>query len=157
VLITVAIALLVAAVVLCFVELFVPSMGLVTATGLVCAVGSCIAAFATQNSSIGWVFVALNAVGVLAAFVLSFKYMPRSPVSLKSSSVEEGGYQPVEKLDTLIGAAGVAFTMLRPGGTALINGRKVDVVASGGLIEKDARIKVIAVEGFRVVVEKEVL
>ena len=153
---TLAIALLVGAILLCFLELFIPSMGIITALGLACAAGSCWAAF-TVGAGTGWLFMGLNAVGVVGAFALAFKYMPRSPLALKKSQLEDGGYEPVEKVGDLVGKKGVAFTTLRPGGTALIDGRKVDVVASGGLIEKDARVKVLAVEGTKVVVEREVL
>jgi len=94
---------------------------------------------------------------VVGAFALAFKYMPRSPLALKKSQLEDGGYEPVEKVGDLVGKTGAAFTTLRPGGTALIEGRKIDVVASGGFIERDARIKVIAIEGTKVTVEREVL
>ena len=151
-----AIALLAAATVLCFLELFVPSMGIITTLGLICVVGSCWSAF-TVSANTGWLFVALNIVGVVLGFGLAFKYMPRSPMALRSTKVEEGGYEPVEKVGDLVGRTGAAFTTLRPGGTALIDGRKIDVVASGGFIEKDSRVKVIAIEGTKVTVEREVL
>jgi membrane-bound serine protease (ClpP class) len=48
----------------------------------------------------------------------------------------------------------VALTQLRPSGTANINGQRVDVVTEGGLIERGAEIKVVAVEGTRIVVRQ---
>ena len=47
---------------------------------------------------------------------------------------------------------GVAYTQLRPSGTALINGKRVDVVTEGSLIEKGTAIRVVDTEGLRVVV-----
>jgi membrane-bound serine protease (ClpP class) len=47
---------------------------------------------------------------------------------------------------------GIAQTNLRPSGTAMINGQRVDVVTEGPMIEQGAAIKVVAVEGMRVVV-----
>jgi membrane-bound serine protease (ClpP class) len=41
---------------------------------------------------------------------------------------------------------------LRPSGTANINGQRVDVVTEGGLIERGTAVKVVAVEGSRIVV-----
>ncbi len=155
-LLTLAIVLLVGAMVFLFLEPFVPSMGILTACGLACSVGSSWAAF-SLGAGTGWLFVTLNAVGLVAALVTAFKILPRSPMALGKTSVEEGGYVPVEKAGDLVGRSGVAFTVLRPGGTALIEGRKVDVVAAGGCIEQDARVRVVAVEGFKVVVEKETL
>jgi membrane-bound ClpP family serine protease len=43
---------------------------------------------------------------------------------------------------------------LRPSGTASINGRRVDVVTEGGLIERGTAVKVVAVEGARIVVRE---
>jgi len=44
---------------------------------------------------------------------------------------------------------------LRPAGMALINGRRVDVVTEGAMIERDTPVRVVAVEGMRVVVSVE--
>jgi len=52
----------------------------------------------------------------------------------------------------LLQQMGMAVTQLRPSGAALINGRRVDVVSEGQLIEKGTPIKVVAIEGMRVVV-----
>ena len=59
----------------------------------------------------------------------------------------------VEKPELLNGT-GVALTQLRPSGTASINGQRVDVVTEGGLIERGTAVKVVAVEGARVVVRE---
>jgi len=47
---------------------------------------------------------------------------------------------------------GVSLTNLRPCGTALIDDRRVDVVTEGQMVEKGTPVKVVAVEGLRVVV-----
>jgi membrane-bound serine protease (ClpP class) len=154
-LLTLAIGLLVAAMALCFLEILVVSFGAMTAAALACAGGSCWAAFALGPNT-GWSFVVLNAVGMIASFVVSFRLFSNR-LALRQSQVEDGGYQPVADLSGLAGKSGMAFTTLRPGGTALIDGRKVDVVAAGGMIEQHARIKVLTVEGTKVVVEREVL
>lgn len=51
------------------------------------------------------------------------------------------------------GVRGVASTALRPSGTAEIDGRLVDVVADLGVIDPGTPIRVVRVEGFRVVVD----
>ncbi len=48
---------------------------------------------------------------------------------------------------------GLAWTALRPAGTAVFGDERLDVVSSGDLIERNAKIRVIEVEGSRVVVE----
>ena len=48
----------------------------------------------------------------------------------------------------------MALTVLRPAGTAVFGERRLDVVSSGDLIPKDARVRVVRVEGGRIVVER---
>jgi membrane-bound serine protease (ClpP class) len=47
---------------------------------------------------------------------------------------------------------GTAHTMLRPSGKAVIDGQLVDVVSQGDLIPAGTALRVLAVEGPRVVV-----
>jgi len=44
--------------------------------------------------------------------------------------------------------------VLRPSGMAVIDGKRLDVVAESGMIAAGSAIKVIAVEGTRVIVRK---
>jgi membrane-bound serine protease (ClpP class) len=55
----------------------------------------------------------------------------------------------------LIGAEGVTLSELRPSGFAKINGKKLDVVTSGNLIEEGKDIIVTNVEGFRIIVKEK--
>ena len=52
----------------------------------------------------------------------------------------------------LLHQTGTAFTNLRPAGTALINGKRVDVVTEGQMIERGCPVQVVAADGLRVVV-----
>ena len=54
----------------------------------------------------------------------------------------------------LVGKQGTAQSLLRPSGLALFDGQRLDVVAESGLIESGSAIKVIAVEGARIIVRK---
>ena len=60
-----------------------------------------------------------------------------------------------EGLKELLGKEGVAQTPLRPSGTAVFGERRVDVVSECDLIERGTRIRVVKVEGSRVVVRAE--
>ncbi|NQV49987.1 MAG: NfeD family protein, partial [Candidatus Marinimicrobia bacterium] len=59
-------------------------------------------------------------------------------------------------MESMLGKSGVALTKLRPAGTALIEGSRIDVVTPGDFIEKDTEISIIRVDGNRVVVIKKV-
>jgi membrane-bound serine protease (ClpP class) len=43
---------------------------------------------------------------------------------------------------------------LRPAGKAKINGKKFDVVTEGGYVQKNEKVKVIMIEGKKIVVRK---
>ena len=47
------------------------------------------------------------------------------------------------------------MTPLRPAGTATIQGERIDVVSEGSFINANQRVKVVKVEGMRVVVREE--
>ena len=54
----------------------------------------------------------------------------------------------------LIGKEGVSLTILRPAGMVRVDGRKYSAVTGGEFIEKDIPVKVVKVEGSRVVVRQ---
>lgn len=92
---------------------------------------------------------------LIGIFVLA-KYLPKSRafnrlVLSQSEKVDEGFVSyPSEK--DLLGKEGIAYTTLRPGGTAEIDGKRVDVVAESEYINQGTKIKVLRVEGIKVVV-----
>jgi membrane-bound ClpP family serine protease len=55
---------------------------------------------------------------------------------------------------SLLGAIGVASTVLRPAGTVQFGDEFVDVVSDGGFISAGTRVQVIEVEGTRIVVKE---
>jgi membrane-bound serine protease (ClpP class) len=84
------------------------------------------------------------------------KYLPKSTafnkLVLSESEKAEQGFVSYSSEKDLVGKLGIAFTTLRPGGTAVIDGRRIDVVADSEYIDKDVKIKVLRVEGIKVVV-----
>ena len=64
------------------------------------------------------------------------------------------GYQGPRDFQHLLGKEGTTLTPLRPAGTAMIDGERYDVVSDGGYMDPNKPIKVIKVEGTRVVVRE---
>lgn len=89
--------------------------------------------------------------GLVGGFGLWAKYFPESRFARVFISEREVGTVGAEQ-PHLLNQTGTAFTHLRPSGTALINGQRVDVVTEGPFIERGTPVKVVAVEGLRVVV-----
>ena len=76
--------------------------------------------------------------------------------TLSTSQTLKGGYvAPKVQYETYLGRAGISLTQLRPAGTADFEGEHLDVVTEGGFITRGTSIKVIAVEGTRIIVREE--
>jgi membrane-bound serine protease (ClpP class) len=119
--------------------------------GIACLIIGVALGYAHFGPDVGtWILVGVGA-GLLAATAAYVKLFPNSRVAQRFVSKRTIGTIGAEKPE-LVHQTGVAHTNLRPSGTALINGHRVDVVTEGPMIERGTPVKVIAVEGLRVVV-----
>jgi membrane-bound ClpP family serine protease len=142
--------LLVAGAALLFAEIFLPGM-IAGVVGFGCLVAGVVMAFVEFNPRTG-TFILLGVIfGLVGGFALWIKYFPESRYAGLFVSKRVVGNIDAEKPE-LLHQTGTAYTNLRPSGTALINGRRVDVVTEGGMIERGTPIQVVALEGMRVVV-----
>ncbi|MCR5175314.1 MAG: hypothetical protein K6C05_00535 [Anaerovibrio sp.] len=71
---------------------------------------------------------------------------------LRDQTNTEQGYVSAVEQKELVGCTGVVSRELRPAGTVIINGEPVDVVSEGDYIPKGQQVKVVSVNGNRVVV-----
>lgn len=74
-------------------------------------------------------------------------------VLFESARKEDGYVSNINRTD-LLGKEGVALTILRPAGTVIIHSERIDVVSEGGFIDQNAKVRVIKVEGARIVVRE---
>jgi membrane-bound serine protease (ClpP class) len=146
-----------AAAVLLFLELLIPSGGLI---GLLCgcaAIASVVAFFQYDTT---WGLFVLLAYIVLTpiALVFIFKLWINSPIAKimilggpgrhdadaeeAAAESEKDRKQRLAKLRELIGAEGVTVTALRPVGTIRINNQRVDGMAESGVIEANTPVVV---------------
>ena len=142
--------LIVIGLVLLFLETILPGLiaGALGMLSLAAAVGYAYLEFdaRTGNTTLLIVLVLLG-----AGTVLWVKFFPESAIARMFVLNRQIGTVGVEKPE-LLGNVGTALTTLRPAGTAVFNGKRVDVVADGSFIDKGRSVKVVAVEGLRVVV-----
>ena len=151
---TLAILLLVLGLLLIVGELLFPTVGALGIGGALALVGAVVAAF-HEGTQTGVVFLVATALTVPAAIVLGMKLLPHSPFG-KTFVARGATFTDAAAVDRrdreLAGKEGVAENLLRPIGTAMIDGRRVDVQSRGEPIEAGSRVRVIEVEGNRVVV-----
>jgi membrane-bound serine protease (ClpP class) len=131
-------------------EIYLP--GLVAGIlGFLCIVAGVVAGYYELGAEHGtWLLI-----GVMAALIVGFFLwiwlFPRTQVGRAFISNQVVGEIKTDRPE-LVGQRGIAYTQLRPSGTALINGQRVDVVTEGALIPKGTPVRVVTVEGMRVVV-----
>lgn len=119
--------------------------------GLVCLGAGVILGYSRFGAPTGHWVLGTVITGLIVGTILWLKYFPTSRFVRALTPPSVVGGLNVERPE-LLDQPGVAHTQLRPSGTAVINGHKVDVVTEGTLIEKGTPVKVVAVEGARVVV-----
>jgi membrane-bound serine protease (ClpP class) len=146
------ITLLLVGAILLLLETVLPGM-IAGIVGCCCLIAGVIMGYVEFGASTGtWILFA-TVVMLVVGFAVWARYFPESRFGRVFISQGVTGEIHAEKPE-LLHQTGTAFTQLRPSGTALINGQRVDVVTEGSLIEKGASIKVVAIEGMRVVVRE---
>jgi membrane-bound serine protease (ClpP class) len=135
-------------------EIFVPG-GLLGVLGAAALIGAIVMGFrAFPGYGVPIAFGILLLVGV--AMGLWIKFFPRTGLGKRMTvSRDLSTFKATETgISSLAGREGVAVSQLRPAGFANIDGRRVDVVTRGEMIEAGSRIMVMEVSGNRVVVAR---
>lgn len=124
-------------------ELIMPSaiLAIVGTGGLA---GSIVWAWRTEGWPTGLWMLVVAVVVVPLAIVRAAKNLTLQ------AQLEGTGAVPVPGI--LPGMEGQAVTPLRPTGVAIFNGQRTDVLTNGEPVDRDAAIRVVSVEGNRVVV-----
>lgn len=135
-------------------EVFVPGMvlGLLGGLCLFVAVG---VSFGTYGMFVGTLSGIAVAILTGVGFVIWMFAFPHTLIGRRimlKTSLPSGEGTVVERL---LGKEGTALTILRPAGTALIDGRKVDVVSESDFISPGDSVVVVRDEGLRVLVRKK--
>jgi membrane-bound serine protease (ClpP class) len=135
-------------------EIFLPGaiLGLLGGAALLGAIITGFHAF----PSIGPFIALAIVIGSGLVLWLWVRYFPRSRIGqrMMGNTNLAAAKSSADGIENLQGKEGVALSQLRPGGFALIEGKRIDVVTEGGMIEKNTRIQVVDVESNRVVVKK---
>lgn len=142
-------------------EVFIPSGGAIGLASAACFLGGVAIAFVRTYQMgvpvVGWLFCLGVVILVPILVVGGFRMLPHTPLGRKI--ILDGRPQKEAPLltlpaDELVGATGVAMTDLRPAGAAEVGGRIVDVVTEGEYVEKGRPLRVVRVEGNRVMVQE---
>ncbi len=131
-------------------ELFIPG-AVIGISGFCMVVGAIIYAASTGQTILATVLMALILI-FLPFFFLLWKNVLGRMFSVSETLRDFRSSQ--EQYEELLGEKGSAMSSLRPSGSALIQGKRYNVVTRGEMIDKDTRIEIIDVKGSRLVVKR---
>lgn len=153
-----SILLLLLGLVLLFLEVFVPSggvLGFISVASIAVSIGL---AFYHRGLEVGLLFLVLAAAAIPSVLMLAFRWWPLTPMGKRllldvptAKDVLPDSPQR-RKLRELVGHIGEAKTLMLPSGAVVVDGMTVDAVSEGMPIEAGQRVKVIDVHGNRVLV-----
>jgi len=142
---------------LVFVEIFIPSGGILGFLAFASLATSIVLAFMYDPLvGIGFVGIIVVMLPIIIAFAL--KWLPHTPIGkrvmLAAPTSED--VLPDDKtygnLSQLVGQVGKAKSMMLPSGAVMISGRTIDAVSEGVPIDPGQLVRIIQVRGNRVVV-----
>lgn len=134
-------------------EVFVPGLilGMLGGLCLVAAVGVSYASFGLLVGTLTFAGVALVTVAGFVAWMYAFPHTAIGQRIMLHKSLPAG---ESAAMASLLGQEGSALTPLRPSGTAVFHGRKVDVSSENDFVDAGDAVVVVREDGMRVVVRK---
>ncbi len=97
-------------------------------------------------------------IGVILGVALGFYVMSKSGMRTRlvmgSEQAKTEGYFSPSEDPALVGQLGTVQTALRPAGSIMFDGKRIDAVSEGTFIDAGKTVRVIEVEGHRVVCEE---
>lgn len=148
--------------ILVLIEMFSPGFGAFGILGGLCIIAGIVLRALAGATAIE---IALTIVVAIALIILSIVLMSKSarsgklsktPLILTQNAVDNTITEGTKDYTYLLGATGKTITFLRPIGKAKFNDETVDVITENAeIIEANTLVKVVGVEGQRIIVEKE--
>ncbi|MCX8035517.1 MAG: hypothetical protein N3D11_00405 [Candidatus Sumerlaeia bacterium] len=150
-------------------ELSIPGFGVLGVSGLLCILASLfLAMFRFPPQGFGFTYDRIGpavrnmawalvlGVGALALIAEALRHSRLwQKISLGDEMEAKKGFAGVPDLSQLVGREGTVLTDLRPVGTVVVGGRRLDAVTQGEFLERGTPVKIIRIEGAQVVVEKQ--
>ena len=151
-----SLALFAAGLVLFIIEAVVPGFGIFGILGIVCVAAGVM--FAARDMATFLTVLAVGLAGSLVLLPIAFKVLGRlgllRKITLTNNMTVEEGYVSHVPEESLVGREGTALTVLRPAGTARIDGIRRSVVSQGAYIDAGSRVVVVQHTPGRIVVDE---
>ncbi|MDL2281049.1 nodulation protein NfeD [Selenomonadales bacterium OttesenSCG-928-I06] len=135
-------------------EFFLITSGILALIGVVCMFASIFLTLGGDQLAFITIFGSLAI--ALLIFLVIMKKLPNnrllSKIILSDATTTEQGYVSSSDYEKYLGKEGITTTPLKPAGTVDIDGAYLDVVSESKFIAENKKVKVVSVEGNRIVV-----
>lgn len=146
------IALVIAGVILLFAELIIPG-GVIGALGALLLVGAIVLGFFVFAAPWNVLSALVIVGGTFIGFLVWMNVLPKTRIGRSLTLVDSTQlFKATLDHREWMGKEGIAQTDLRPAGIAIIDDKRLDVVAENNWIEDGTPVKVVKVEGNRIAV-----
>ncbi|MBR4635826.1 MAG: hypothetical protein IKO51_05610 [Clostridia bacterium] len=153
------IILLVIGIALVVVEMIIPGFGIAGVSGGAAIIAGLIVSsntFGAAMFTLAIVMVILCIAAIIIFKVVFGKNRKKDSKLILTDSISAGSTELCsEDAAKLVGCEGVALSALRPSGIAMIDGKRLDVLADGEFVTKGEPIVVTAVQGLHITVVKK--
>jgi membrane-bound ClpP family serine protease len=138
------------------IEMFHPGFGLPGFIGGILLIVGIVLSAKTVVQALIMLIVILCVLGITLTIVLKLFSKGKFPkgLVLEDMQKKDKGYISVEDLNYFLGKEGTTTTVLRPSGIVDFDGVKLDVVSESEFIPPGSKVKIIKVEGRRILVKK---
>ena len=150
-------AIFVLGIVLLGVEIFlIPGFGIAGILGIIGIVAGIFMSFGLANIAISAfsIFISLIIDIILIIIITRFVVKSKGFSNKIALNSDTSGYYSSVSFDYLLNKEGIADTFFRPTGYVIIDDKKYDAISEGEFIEKGSNLKVVLVEGNKIVVKK---
>lgn len=138
-------------------EAFMPGFGLPGISGIVFEVIAMVLTWQQHGAlaTLGVLLVVLSVVAIAISTSLrsaASGKLSQSRIIHRETESNEAGYRSAEDMNVFMDKVGVTSTVLRPAGIADFEGVRVNVVSEGSYVPAGTQVRVIKVEGGRILV-----
>lgn len=143
--------------VLLVLEAFMPGFGVAGISGIVLQVAVVVMTWFNHGplAALGMTLVILSIITIAVSMSIRSATngrLSKSNIVLNETESTEAGYRASDDMNVFLGKEGETTTVLRPTGMAEFDGVKLNVVSEGEFIQSGTRVRIVRVEGSRILV-----
>ena len=144
-------------VVLMVLEAFMPGFGIAGISGIVVEIIAVTLTWMSHGpvAALGMLLIILSVMAIAISMSLRSATngrLSKSRLILRETESNEAGYRSTQDMEVFLGREGKATSVLRPTGIADFDGVRLNVVSEGEFIAMGTEVRIVRIEGSRILV-----